>query len=771
MDGIRKYFVHIIRNRFVKIVLGAVIVIAALDIVFPLPKMKPYSKVITSDKGELLTAYLTSDDKWRLRVRLNEISSDLKKGVIAKEDKWFYWHPGFNPIAIARAFYQNITTGTIQSGASTISMQVARLLEPAERTYINKLLEIFRAVQLELHYSKDEILEMYLSLIPMGGNIEGVKSASYIFFDRPPNKLSLAQSIMLTVIPNDPNRLRIDNDAKVCKEERDHWLKRFSEEVVFPENSLMDAIDEPLVSARYEIPKNAPHFSMVVKDLTRSDIIESTLNLRLQRQSEALLKNYVSRVSGKGVSNGAVLVIDNRTHSVVAYCGSADFYNDRASGQVDGIKAIRSPGSTLKPILFSAAFSKGILTPKMKLLDIPTDFAGYLPENYDLKFNGDVSADYALVNSLNIPSVRLLRKYGFEEFVNLLSRAGFVTIERQKSGLGLSVILGGCGTTLQELTKFYSCFANQGDLYNLRFLKMQESREINIFHPGAVYMASQILANNERPDYPSTLSNVSKLPKIAWKTGTSYGKRDAWAIGYNPDYTIGVWMGNFSGKGSPHLSGAEMALPLLFELFNAIDYAPKRLWFDKPEDLLIREVCSETGLLPSDYCKEITTDYYILNTTIGKKCDLYKEIYVNSKESLEYCPDCLPLSGYKKKAFPFYPPELTLWYSANNIEYKKAPPHNPECKAKHSGEKAPIIVSPSEEFDYLLEENSQQKIMLQGASESSVTIHYWYANGKYIGKCKSGEKIFFSPNHGENKIACMDDKGRESTITIKVNYY
>ncbi len=758
-------------KKYLLILFSIFVLLFSLDLLFP-PKIDvPFSKEITAKDDFLLTVYLSKDDKWRMETKPEEVSPELVKAIINKEDKWFYWHPGVNPVAVIRAFISNITKGERVSGASTITMQVVRLLNPKQRTYSNKFVEMLRAVQLEIHYSKKEILEMYLSLLPFGGNVEGIKAASYFYFNRPPLKLSLAQTITLMVIPNDPNDLRIDYNVENTLKKRNYWIRRFKQGKIFPVLSLNDALNESLVSKRYGRKFSAPHFCDYINSIDKDTEIKTTLDPTIQQKAEVLLYNYINRIKAKAITNGAVLIIDNKNSSVVGYCGSADYDDYNSSGQVNGVTSIRSPGSTLKPALYAYAFNKGILTPKMKLLDIPTDFGGYNPENYDLKFRGDITAEFALMNSLNVPAVRLLQETGFHDFINFLIRGGFKEIEVQKNILGLSTILGGCGVTLEELTRFYSCFANCGKLYPLNYLHKEGKGEgINLLSEGSAYLIADILSNNYRPDFPNDLLDLSRLPKIAWKTGTSYGKRDAWGVGFNPRYTIGVWIGNFSGKGSPYLSGSEMAVPLLFDLFNSIDTGPDKSWFKKPGTVLTREVCAETGLLPVKNCSTTIKDYYISNCSLNKYCDLYKEVYVNLSETVEYCPGCLPGSGYKKELYPFYNPQLKLWYIQNNQAFKKIPPHNPDCQIKFGG-KGPIITSPSENYEYFVEENSKQEILLQAACGSGVKEIYWYLDDKYYKKSVPGRNIFFKPDKEKIKITCLDDKGRDSQVFIKVKFY
>ncbi|NNG28208.1 MAG: penicillin-binding protein 1C, partial [Ignavibacteriaceae bacterium] len=493
------------------IVFTILMLFVILDLLFPPLEQQEYSMEILANDGTLLSAYLTDDDKWRLKTKAEEVSAELIKAIVEKEDSWFNWHFGVNPVSIFRALYKNLINGEKISGASTITMQVARLLEPKDRTYWNKIVEVFRAFQLELRYSKEEILEIYLSLLPFGGNIEGVKSASYIYFDRPPDKLSLAQSILLAVIPNDPNSLRLDRSNDEIIEKRNYWITKFKNDKLFAQLDLADALEEPVETNRSEIPTLAPHFCYFIKERFNKNKIMTKLDLSIQQTAENLLSRHVKRIFYKGITNGAVLVIDNKNSSVVGYCGSADFYDDGSFGQVNGITAIRSPGSTLKAALFAYAFDDGILTPQMKLEDIPIDYNGYQPENYDLKFYGNVSADFALVNSLNIPSVSLLRNAGSTNFINLLEGCGFEEIQKQKDKLGLSLILGGCGVSLEELTRLFSSFARKGELHPLVYDESESEFEegTEIFSQASSYLVADILSGINRSDIVN-LTNYSK---------------------------------------------------------------------------------------------------------------------------------------------------------------------------------------------------------------------------------------------------------------------
>ncbi len=764
-------FWYFINKKSSKIIVVVFFILLLLDKLYPPLTQKEYSQSIYSAENVLLTAYLTHDDKWRLFTSYDNVSPQLIKAIIEKEDKWYYWHWGVNPFAVVRAFYSNLFFGNRTLGASTITMQVIRMYYPSNRTYLSKLREIIKAIQLEFHYSKKEILEIYLSCLPYGGNVEGVKSASYLYFNQAPNKLSLAQSVLLACIPNNPNKYRIDKNSTASLNFRNKFLKIFLKNNTFNAGEINDAINEPIKNVRYQMPNLTPHFSFYLAGKTNQSIIKSTLKINIQNKAEALLKNYVERAKAKLVNNGAVLIIDNKTMNVICYCGSSDFNDYINSGQVNGIISVRSPGSALKPALYVLGLEFGLITPKSKMLDIPLDYGGYAPENYDLSYNGEVTTEFALVNSLNLPAVRLLKSVSMESFIKLLTTAGFDEINKNKSKLGLSVILGGCGVRLDEMVRLYSIFANSGKVFPLNYFSdnSEKSKGVQILSPESCFLISDMLSKNVRPDFPAEMIDMTGRPKIAWKTGTSYGKRDAWAIGYNPNYTVGVWIGNFNGVGSPHLSGAEMAVPLLFDLFNMLGKKNNK-WFEKPKNIGLRKVCSETGLIPGDDCNFIVDDYYIKNKSSQKACDLYKDTYVSLDEKIEYCVSCLPDSGYIKKKYPFYDPELLIWYEESNIKINKPPKHNPNCSVRLS-EEGPKIISPTKDYEYYIETNSKQQIMLQAASQLNTNFHYWYVNNIYLGKIKSTEKLFFNPKNGKNYILCMDDKGRTSEVVIRVKFY
>lgn len=765
---------EIFKRRWVKVFFAFIVVSVVLNLIFP-PKVKvSYSTLITDKKGEILHAFLSADEKWRMFVELKEITPTLRKAILAKEDKYFNYHCGVNPIAIFRAAFNNITKNRRTSGASTITMQVVRMLNPDERTYWNKISEILRAIQLEIFYSKDEILQMYLNLVPYGSNIEGIKSASYLYFQKSTDRLSLAEVTTLAIIPNRPTSLRLGTKNPLIVEERNKWLKRFQQAKVFDNQLINDALREPLTVFRHEAPKDAPHLSLrLKKQFADEAIIHSSVNKATQTKVEQMVANYVNRTRVMNINNAAVLVINNETMQVEAYVGSAGFNDKLDGGQVDGVQAIRSPGSALKPLLYATAFDKGIITPKNIINDVPTNFNGFEPENFDRKFNGKVSVEFALANSLNIPAVKVVKDLGKTTLIEQLKKADFQTVKKQEKDLGLSIVLGGCGVTLEEMTQLYAAFANDGNWQKANLInnKLEEKKTSNasIISPSATYLITEILAQIKRPDLPNNFDYTYRLPKIAWKTGTSFGRRDAWSIGYNKKYTVGVWVGNFSGEGVPELSGAEIATPLLFQIFNTIDYNTSSVWFRQPKDVVSRQVCAESGDLPSEYCSNKILDYSIKNISHTRKCTHLKKFYVNLSESMSYCTQCLPVDGYKEKLYSNLAPELISFYELKHIFYEKIPTHNPNCtRFFKTANNAPIITNPNNGSEYYLNQNDTQQMQLVCQTANDVREVYWYINDRLLQKTSANKPVFFMPSLGKLKISCTDDKGRSSSILVMV---
>ena len=781
-----------------------------LDRVFPLPPAPRYSPIVLAADGSVLHAFLNPTQKWRMKTELAEITPALQQAIINKEDRYFRYHFGVNPVAIAQAAGRNIFKKGRTTGASTITMQVARLLEPKERTFGNKLKEMLRAMQLEAHYSKAEILQLYLNLVPYGSNIEGVKSAALLYFQQPPDYLSLAQTVTLAIIPNQPRVLVLGKNNDRIRAERNRWLRQFQQQHLFPDQDIEDAINEPLDVQRHAAPALAPHLARrLVTKFPSQPIIHSTLRRAPQAKAEDLTKNYVRRLHELGISQAAVLVVNNRTRAVEAYVGSADFQDAAGSGQVDGVRAIRSPGSTLKPFLYALAVDRGIVTPKLKLPDVPTNFSGFRPENFDKSCAGEVTVERALTYSLNIPAVRVLAEVGVPTLTDKLRQAGFKTVAKTAPLLGLSTILGGCGTALEELTGLYAALAYGGRYRGLRLTsppagtsppaplprrgepadsKRQKSSgsplsageggwggEVSgerLISPAAAFLITDILAQRTRPDLPMGYQNSRHLPKIAWKTGTSYGRRDAWSIGYNKDYTIGVWVGNFSGQGSPALTGADIASPLLFDLFNALAYNSPNNWAVPPAALDFRLVCAETGLVPGEHCPNQLIDYYLPGISTARHCEHQKEVLVSADGAISYCRACVPATGFRRQLFPNPLPEVLAFREAQGLPVSRLPPHNPACqlvRGTDAGAGAALaITSPLDHAEYVLDRKEKQQMLLSCAAGSEVRQVFWYVNDRFLRAAAATERVFFRPPSGTVKISCADDHGRNVDIQLQV---
>jgi penicillin-binding protein 1C len=767
---VTKRNVLLLVKRFLIVTVSFLLLFLLLNLAFPLPDKIEYSTIITDNKGEVINAYLTKDQKWRMKTELNEISPLLRKTIVAKEDKYFYYHPGINFFSIGRAAFMNLFRMRRTSGASTITMQVARALHPRKRNLISKSIEMFRAFQLELKYSKNEILQMYLNLVPYGGNIEGVKSASLLYFKKNPDHLSLAEITALSIIPNRPSSLVIGKTNDIIIKERNRWLKKFAEDGVFTKKEIEDAIAEPLNAFRTSAPHFLPHLSYKLKSQSGQAAVATNINLNTQLKLEKLTEDYIRSLRLKNIHNAAVIVIDNKTHTVISYIGSAQFSDTTDGGQVNGAAAIRQPGSTLKPLLYGLCIDEGLLTPKMIVNDVAVNYSGYAPENYDQKFNGSVTLEYALDHSLNIPEVKSLELLGKDQLIRKLIQCNFRQIQKDQRKLGLSVILGGCGATLEQVTGLFSAFANEGVYVQPQYLRADSSsKKIQLLSPCASYMITEILSKVNRPDFPLNWTATEHMPKIAWKTGTSYGRRDAWSIGYNKNYTVGVWVGNFSGVGVPELSGANTATPLLFKIFNTIDYDSNSDWYRPPRDCELRQVCSETGLPPGPNCTNLISDYFIPLISSTKTCNHLQEIKISPDSSISYCESCAPATGYIKRLYKVIAPEMQDYFNRNGIAYQKIPPHNPDCEKIFKGD-GPRITSPLNGNEYYISTKDPEPLQLTAIAGTDVSKLYWYINDQFYKITGAKEKQFFVPKEGPVKISCTDDKGRNRNIWIRVKY-
>lgn len=742
--------------------------------IIPLPyhKLFPPSSTLVFDRDQkLMYAFTSKDDMWRIRTSLDQISPVLQKFLIGYEDRWFYWHPGVNPVAVLRAFRDNSRNGRVVSGGSTLTMQIARIMEPKKRIWYNKLVEVFRAFQLEQRFSKRKLLEIYFNIAPFGGNIEGAAAASWMYFGKEPSRLSCGEAALLAVLPNSPTRLRPDVYPERARKARNRLLKYVYRRGLVTSREIKEALEEEVPYKRHPWPEIAPHFCYEIRRRYPDEArIISTIRLNTQKMAEDMLCLHVRKLRPEGITNGAVVVINNKTHELLAAVGSADFNNSNDQGQVNGFLAPRSPGSALKPFVFALGTDRGLITPQHYLEDVPVDFSGYCPENYDRINNGLVSARAALERSLNIPAINLLAALGDDGLYDLLRRANFSTITPEDR-YGLTIVVGGCEVNLLELSALYSSLACGGNYTFPKLTRNQaDNLTVKLVSSGAAYIITDILTGVSRPDLPACWEFTS-LPKVAWKTGTSYGHRDAWSIGYNPQYTIGVWIGNFNGVGRPGLAGTESAAPLLFDLFNKIKQKNANEWFESPPEVDSREVCALSGQIPGEYCKQLVRELYLTNASPDKVCTFHRETLVDATTGYRLPPHYASVSRNTKSIiYVKLPPRIASWYERNGRYIDRLPPILPEWQQLTPGQ-APVIRSPLANYEYQLRPGVSldfQKICLDAAAANDVRKLYWFIDGIFFGVVDPGGKLFYRPEPGRHQVVCQDDQGRSARVFLVV---
>jgi penicillin-binding protein 1C len=733
---------------------------------------RPSSTLVFDREGKVLRAFTSADDMWRIRTDLEQVSPLLRKYLIFYEDRWFYYHPGVNPVSLVRALGQNLRSGRIISGGSTLSMQIARMIEPKARTWQNKAIELFRALQLEQRFTKDELLTIYFNIAPYGGNIEGVAAAAWLYFGKEPARLSPGEAALLTVLPNSPSQFRPDLAPDRARQARDKVLKRLFDHGLIEDVEYQEALAEEVPEARREWPFRAPHFSQeLVARYPQEARIPTTINADLQIFLEDLLALEVAKLKAEGITNAAAVVIDNQTHQLVAAVGSAAFFNHQDQGQVNGYLAPRSPGSTLKPFVYALALEKGLLTPAHYVEDVPVLYSGYSPENYDSTYSGLVSAQEALQRSLNVPAVNLLAALGGEALYELLKKAGFTTLT-PVNHYGLPMILGGCEVNLLELTNLYAALASGGKKYPVQTRQDREtSPPVPLFSPGVAYIITEILTEVRRPDLP-TCWEFTTLPKVAWKTGTSYGHKDAWSIGYNPRYTVGVWVGNFSGEGRAGLNGAETAAPLLFTIFAQLNSDTTVSWFTPPATVKKRAVCAVSGQTPGPFCTPLRTDYYLADCSPEVECTLHQTYLLDPASGYRLPPHYYSAArATVEQVYLQYPPRVAAWLEANGQPVETLPPLLPEWQKILPGG-APVVRSPSADYIYQIRRGiplEYQKICLEAAAGNDVQRLYWFIDGEFYGQTKPGERLFYIPEPGCHRVICQDDRGRSTEVKLEIS--
>lgn len=758
-DSTAKY----IRQHKVKGILLLTFAVLAAVYWFSLPRNlfegTPYSTVVTDRNGELLGARIAEDGQWRFPPS-DTVPYRFAESIITFEDKSFRYHPGVNPAAILRAAWQNIRARRTVSGGSTITMQTIRLSRGGqERTLWQKAIESILATRLEIRCSKDEILALYASHAPFGGNVVGLGAASWRYFGRPPDELSWAESATLAVLPNSPAMIHPGRNRDALRKKRDRLLGRLYETGRIDSLTFILACEEPLPSSPLPLPQYAQHLTEWHCIHSKGKSIKTSIDISLQKRVEHTVARWHDEFSRAGINDLAAVVIDVHTGEPVAYCGNAGYGSGRTGCEVDAARAPRSTGSILKPFLYCALLHEGEILPRTLLPDIPVNINGFSPQNFDRKFYGAVPADEALARSLNVPAVHSLRKYGPAKFHSLLREAGMTTLTRPASDYGLSLILGGAEGTLYEIASIYAGMA--ASLNADRHAGCTEKRNGNQANEAfplrdrtAIFCTFEALKEVNRPD-EMDWRMISSVRKVAWKTGTSFGFRDAWAVGVTPDYAVGVWAGNAQGQGSPGLTGARTAGPVMFDIFNLL---PASGWFEAPGhgEYITAEVCRQSGHLKGQYCEECDTV-------------MLPKAAMRSTPCPYHVPARISGTGQETANVFILPPAMEWYYKEHHPEYRPAALLRHGQPFTDNGpmafiypENGSTIMLPRQ-----LDGTEGDAVFNLAHSNPDATI-FWHLDNKYIGSTRFIHQLPLRPSPGRHTCTAVDGEGNSLSIGFSV---
>jgi penicillin-binding protein 1C len=749
------------------LVLGA---IALAWLAVPRPPLREgigFSRAVFDRDGHLLRLTLAPDQRYRLWVPLARISPALVEATLLHEDRWFRFHPGVNPVSLVRGAARTYLGGGRRMGGSTLTMQLARLRYGIDsRTPGGKLVQILRALQLERHYSKEELLEAYLNLAPYGNNVEGVGAASLVYFDKEAERLGVREAIALAVIPQSPLRRGPGRpggslDDAMARLTRRWLAARPGDERAGPPGALA-------ARTTGQLPFLAPHFVDGVLASGTEGSVVTTLDLRLQRLLERALRAHVERRRSVGIENAAALLVDRRSMEVLAAVGSASFLDPSIQGQVDGTRARRSPGSALKPFVYALAVEQGLVHPRTVLQDAPARFRGYDPENFDGRFMGPLSATDALNRSRNVPAVELSSRL-HPGLLDLLSRAGVGEL-RDEGWYGLSLALGGAEVTMEELVGLYATLASGGMHRPLRTrLSSPAVAGDRLLSAEAAWVVLDMLAHNPRPDAQGSRFTRDPVP-VAWKTGTSHGYRDAWAVGVFGPYVLAVWVGRFDGQGNPAFVGVEASAPLLFQVVDAIR-AERRavLALPAPPPGLTRiAVCPISGKLPGPHCRHAEETWFLPGTSPIDTCDVHREVLIDGSGRRA----CAPGPRVRGEVFEFWPSDLLRLFTEAGIPRRVPPPEAPGCRLESLASTGvpPRITSPQQGLTYVLRvaRVGEETIPLTAVTDSDAHELYWFVDAELVGKVRTGQPLLWRARPGRFAIRAVDDRGRAGAARVAV---
>ena len=791
------------------------IALLMIGYIFCLPQQLfhvPYSTVVTDRNEELLGARIASDGQWRFPPR-KTTPEKIKQCLITFEDKHFYHHWGVNPLATGRALYQNLKNKRVVSGGSTLTMQTIRLARNKPRTLGEKVVEMIWATRLEFRTSKEEILSMYVSHAPFGGNVVGLDAAAWRYFGHAAEDLSWAESAMLAILPNAPAMIHLSKGRKTLLSKRDRLLKQLLEEEIINASTYELAVSEPLPDEPHPLPQIAPHLVSRFYQERNGLYTRSTIDRGIQTYIESLAERWSNEFNRSDIRNLAILVIDIPTNQVVAYCGNVHFDHKQGGSQVDIIQAPRSTGSILKPFLYNAMLQEGSLLPKMLLPDVPVNINGFTPQNFSMQFEGAVPASEALARSLNIPAVTMLQRYGVPKFHHLLQQMGFKTINRAASHYGLSLILGGAETTLWDVTNAYAqmgrSLSNNSVSPNVSQRKgaqilletegieqtssnteqinrnhknnhnEQEKREQSNSSPlsieegseetgsakaGAAWLTLSALTEVNRPEEIDWKS-IPSMQTIAWKTGTSYGFRDAWAVGVTPRYAVGVWVGNATGEGKPGLVGAQTAGPVLFDIFS---YLPSSPWFERPTGVFVdAEICRQSGHLKGRFCEETDTVLILPAGLRTEACPYHHLVTLSADENHRIYENCANTEPTIQKSWFALPPVWEWYYKQHHPEYKPLPPFKAGC-GEDAFQSMQFIYPPMNARIKLPKQLDGSKgfITVELAHSNPNAIIFWHLDDTYQTQTQDFHKISLQPAPGKHSLTAVDGEGNTVSTTF-----
>ena len=730
----------------------------------------PYSTVVTDRNEELLGARIASDGQWRFPPR-NTTPEKIKECLITFEDKHFYHHWGVNPFAIGRAFYQNVKNKRIVSGGSTLTMQTIRLARNESRTFREKLIEMIWATRLEFRASKEEILSMYISHAPFGGNVVGLDAAAWRYFGHSADDLSWAESAMLAVLPNAPAMIHLSKGRKTLLDKRNRLLKQLLEKKTIDSSTYELAISEPLPDEPHALPQIAPYLVSRFYQERNGEYSRSTINKGIQTQVEDLAERWSNEFGRSDIRNLAILVIDIPSNQVVAYCGNVHFDRKQGGNQVDVIQAPRSTGSILKPFLYYAMLQEGSLLPDMLLPDVPVNINGFTPQNFSMQFEGAVPASEALARSLNIPAVTMLQRYGVPKFHSFLQQIGLKTINRSSSHYGLSLILGGAEATLWDVTNAYAMMGRSllqlpQRSCSLLLPTSRITESTDPFQPGAVWETFDALKEVNRPEEIDWKS-IPSMQTIAWKTGTSYGFRDAWAVGVTPRYAVGVWVGNATGEGKPGLVGAQTAGPVLFDIFNLL---PSSSWFTRPAGIFVEaEVCRKSGHLKGRFCDETDTLLVLPAGLRTEACPYHHLVTLSADESQRIYENCANTEPTLRKSWFTLPPVWEWYYKQHHPEYKPLPPFKAGC-GEDTFQPMQFIYPPMNARIKLPKQLDGSKgfLTVELAHNNPNATVFWHLDETYQAQTQDFHKISLQPAAGKHSLTAVDGEGNTISTTFFV---